>query len=197
MYPFAAFKISHRAVKYCFDDLDNFEKAPFPIDRVWHLVKEHFKIKTQADILDSFYKDFEKAHVASLCKKLGELARDGDELALCIFSEAGTHLARNINAVVPKVAPELINKEGGIHVLCVGSVWLSWDLLRSGFVNWIENNTKIEEMSLMRLKTEMGVGAALLASDRLNLPLDRDYSKNYTIFYSYKRGVSTINNGSA
>lgn len=194
---FAAFKISHRAVKYCFDELDNFEKAPFPINRIWQLVKEHFKIKTQADILDSYYKNFDKAHIASLCKKLAELARSGDELALTIFSEAGTFLARNISAVVPKAAQELMQREGGIHVLCVGSVWLSWDLLRSGFVSWIEKRTAMEEMSLMRLKTEMGVGAALMASDRLHLPLERDYSKNYTIFYQYKRGVSTTNNGSA
>ncbi|KAJ8917876.1 hypothetical protein NQ315_010789 [Exocentrus adspersus] len=193
----SAFKIAHRAVKYCFDDLDKFEKPPHPTDKVWQLVRNHFKIKTQADILDSFYKDFDKAHIASLCKKLGDLARQGDELASSIFSEAGQFLATSISAVAPKAAAELTEKEGGLHVLCVGSVWLSWDLLRSGFVDWIEVKTDIKEMSLMRLKTEMGVGAALMASDRLHLPLYRDYNKNYTIFYHYKRGVSTAKNGSA
>ncbi|KAJ8928750.1 hypothetical protein NQ314_018603 [Rhamnusium bicolor] len=188
--------ISHRAVKYCFDDLDNFENPPFPTDRVWNLVKEHFKINTQADILDSFYQNFDKAFIASLCKKLAVLARDGDELSQSIFKEAGTHLARSICAVYSKASPELTEREGGIHILCVGSVWLSWDLLMSGFINWLDNNTIVEKMSLMRLKTEMGVGAALMAADRLNLHLERDYFRNYTVFYQYRRGVSSTNNGS-
>ncbi|KAJ8947386.1 hypothetical protein NQ318_017749 [Aromia moschata] len=190
-----AWRIAHRAIKCCFDDLDGFEKPPFPIDRVWSLVKEHFKIKTQADILDSFYKNFDKAYIASLCKKLVQLAREDDELSQSIFTEAGTYLARNISAVVVKAAPELTDRDGGIHILCVGSVWLSWDLLRSGFIKWMENNTSIDKMSLMKLNTEMGVGAALMASDRLHLPLERDYSKNYTVFYRYKRGVCCANNG--
>ncbi|KAJ8985976.1 hypothetical protein NQ317_013859 [Molorchus minor] len=191
----SAWRISYRAVKYCFDELDNFEQPPFPTDRVWRLVREHFKIKTQADILASFYKNFDKAHIASLCKKMAELARGNDELCQSVFTEAGTHLARSICAVLPKAAPELTDREGGIHILCVGSVWLSWDLLRPGFISWIENNSDIGELSLMKLNTEMGVGAALMAADRLELPLDRDYSKNYTVFYRYKRGYSSTNNG--
>ncbi|KAG5865861.1 hypothetical protein JTB14_031413 [Gonioctena quinquepunctata] len=183
----SAWKIAHRAIKYSFDELDNFERAPFSFERVWSLVKSHFNIKTQADILESFHQNFDKANIASLAKKLADLANEGDKLSQEIFREAGSHLARSISAVVDKAAPELTERDGGIHILCVGSVWISWELLRPGFIDWIENNTSIQQMSLMKLKTEMGVGAAYMASDKLGLPLERDYSKNYKVFFKYKR----------
>ncbi|CAH1156059.1 unnamed protein product [Phaedon cochleariae] len=189
----SAWKISHRAVKYCFDDLDNFEKPPYPSERVWALVKSHFHISTQADILASFYQNFDKAHIAHLAKGLSELAKEGDALAKEIFREAGSDLARGISAVASKAANELIQQEGGLHVLCVGSVWLSWELLRPGFISWLRDNTDIQQLSLMRLETEMGVGATYLASDRLGLPLERDYSKNYRVFFKYQRGACSAN----
>nr|XP_023029015.1 N-acetyl-D-glucosamine kinase isoform X1 [Leptinotarsa decemlineata] len=189
----SAWHMSYRAVKYCFDDIDNFEKAPYPIDRVWELVKSHFKIEKQADILDSFYNKFDKSFIASMTKSLSELARDGDKLSQEIFREAGTHLAKSISAVVPKASPELTQQEGGIHVICVGSVWLSWDLLKLGFIDCLRKNRSVTKMTLVRLKTEMGVGAAFMAADKLNLPLARDYSKNYKAFFIY---VNASCNGS-
>lgn len=182
-----AWNISLQAVKYCFDDLDNFSKAPFPIEKVWKLVQQHFNITKQVDILESFYQKFEKARISSLCKELSLLASHGDKLAESIFQKAGEDIARSIAAVYPKAAKELIQEEDGLHILCVGSVWLSWDLLMPGFISWIRKNTNIEKLALLRLTTEMGVGAAYLASDRLNLPLHRDYSKNYNVFFKYNR----------
>ncbi|XP_076257139.1 N-acetylglucosamine kinase [Rhynchophorus ferrugineus] len=183
----SAWSIASRAIKYCFDDIDKFQPAPAPTDRVWSLIKDFFKIKTQCDILDIFYKDFDKSRIALVCKSLSQLAKDGDALAQLIFEQAGRHLAASISAVASRAASELTNQSGGLHVLCVGSVWLSWNLLENGFISHLKSNSSLQELSLMRLKTEMGVGAALMASDRLKLRLDRDYSKNYTVFYSYKR----------
>ncbi|XP_066261437.1 N-acetyl-D-glucosamine kinase [Euwallacea similis] len=185
----SAWNISWMAVKYCFDALDNFEQPPFPMEQVWDLIKDFFAIQTQADILDSFYANFDKSHIALLCKNLADLARNRDDkLAKYIFERAGTDLAKSIAAVTKKASEELINKPGGLHVICVGSVWLSWDLLQKGFVGYLHNETTIEELTLLRLKTEMGVGAAFMAADRLNLKLDRDYSKNYDVFAVYVRG---------
>lgn len=104
-------------------------------------------------------------------------------------------MARGIAAVYPKASKELTDCEGGLHVLCVGSVWLSFDLLLPGFISWLEESTNIDKLSLLKLHTEMGVGAAYLASDKLDLPLQRDYAKNYTVFYRYKRGESKNVNG--
>lgn len=156
-------------------------------------MQEHFEINKQVDILDSFYQKFDKARLSSVCEKLSCLARDGDKLSESIFRNAGQDLARNIAAVYPKASPELIRSEGGLHVLCVGSVWLSWDILMSGFISWLKENTNIEQLSLLRLTTVMGVGAAYLASDKLKLPLQRDYSKNYKVLFNYDKCKCNVN----
>jgi len=43
----------------------------------------------------------EKSEVAKLCKTISELAEDGDELSLWIFSEAGKELAKFIQSLYP------------------------------------------------------------------------------------------------
>ncbi|RZC18405.1 N-acetyl-D-glucosamine kinase, partial [Asbolus verrucosus] len=183
----SAWKIAHRSIKYCFDDLDDFEKAPFPTTAVWNTVKEHFKIQTQADILDYFYANFDKAFIAEVCKKVSELANKGDKLAQHVFEEAGMHLAKSIASVVKKAEKELVEKEGGIQVLCVGSVWLSWELLKPGFVNWLNENANIRAISLLRLTKSMAIGAAYMGADKTGLEITKDYSKNYTVFFRYDK----------
>lgn len=131
--------------------------------------------------------------MASLCKKLSKLARDGDKLAESIFRKAGEDIAKSIAAVYPKASPELIQDEDGLHVLCVGSVWLSWDLLMPGFISWMKKNTNIEKLALLRLTTDLGVGAAYLVSDKLNLPLKRDYSKNYNVLFRFNKNKCSAN----
>lgn len=184
----SAWHIAFKAVKYCFDDLDRFETPPFPTEKVWELVKTFFQIQTQADLLASFYKDFDKSKISLMCKHLSLLARDGDPLAKDIFRQAGIDLAKAVTSVACKASPELISQEGGLHVVCVGSVWLSWDLLHCGFISTLQKNSQLDRLTLVKLKTELGVGAALMAADRLNLRVDRDYSKNCDSFYVYNRG---------
>ncbi|XP_028131932.1 N-acetyl-D-glucosamine kinase [Diabrotica virgifera virgifera] len=189
----SAWNISHMAIKTCFDELDNFEKSPHPIGAVWDVIRSHFKIKIQADILDYFYANFDKAFIASLAKKISELAtRKNDPLAQHIFSKAGSSIAQNITAVVLKADPKLTDREGGIHITCVGSVWHSWELLKPGFLKYLAT-TNVKELTLMRLDVESGVGAAYLASDKLGLSLDRDYSKNYKILFHYLKEQSACN----
>lgn len=103
------------------------------------------------------------------------------------MEDAGRDLARSIASVIPKVSPQLKSKPGGIHVLTVGSVWNSWDLLKTGFIRWMLEHTDVEELSLMKLTTTMAVGAAYMAADRLDIDLPRTYDSNYEIFYNYKR----------
>lgn len=134
-----------------------------------------------------FYGKFDKAFISLLCKKIAELAKKGDKLAQFVFEEAGMHLAKAIAAVVKKAAKELVEREGGVHVLCVGSVWKSWDLLKPGFESWMRKNTGIKTISLMRLTQSMAVGACYMAADKASLELKRDYSKNYTVIYKYDK----------
>lgn len=167
------------------------------MDTIWKIIKEHFLIESHLDLLDIFYTNFDKPSISSLCKKIAEGGND-DQLCKHIFEEAGMFLARALSAVIPKASKELTDREGGIHILCVGSVWLSWHLLKPGFVRYINNNTKINELSLMRIKTTTAIGAAYMAVDKHKINLPRDYTKNYDIFYTYKgqdcNNVS-LNNG--
>lgn len=43
----------------------------------------------------------EKSEIASLCKTLSELAKDGDELSRWVFKEAGKELAKFIQSLYP------------------------------------------------------------------------------------------------
>jgi len=183
----SAWKIAHTAIKCCIDDLDGFQPSPYPIDWVWKTTTEHFQVKDKMDLMGFFYTKFDKAFIAALCKKIAGGANDGDLLSKHIFEMAGAHIARSISAVVPKASPELVGRDGGIHVLCVGSVWLSWNLLKPGFVKYLEEDGRVQGLSLLKIKTTIAVGAAFMACDKLGLSVTRDYSKNYEVFFKYQK----------
>ncbi|KAK4876188.1 hypothetical protein RN001_012610 [Aquatica leii] len=183
----SAYGIALEAIKIYFDDNDDFRKSPYPTNVVWNTIKEHFDVTSHWNLLPHFYTHFKKDHIAALCKKLSVCANEGDELSKLIFRNAGKDLGRCISAVIAKASNDLCDRDGGFLVLCVGSVWLSWDLLREGFIQWMDEHTTIKQLSLVRLTTTMAVGAAFMAADRLHIPLPRDYKQNYQEFYRYIR----------
>lgn len=171
----------------CIDHQDGFKTSPYCIEKVWDTIKEHFNIQERLGLLDYFYTNFNKAVIASLCKKIAHLADEGDQLSKSLFEEAGTDIARFISVVVPKASKKLTQRAGGAHILCVGSVWLSWHLLKDGFAKWLRENSDIKELTLVRSVAPMAVGAVYMAADRLKLPLQRDYEHNYNVIYSYRK----------
>ena len=48
-------------------------------------------------------------------------------------------LGKHIRALSNNVSPELKGAEGGLNIVCVGSVWKSWELLKSGFLEGIKD----------------------------------------------------------
>nr|XP_022917772.1 N-acetyl-D-glucosamine kinase isoform X1 [Onthophagus taurus] len=189
-----AYKIAHSAIKSCFDDLDRFSPAPHSIDKVWALIKDHFQIKVKEDLLEHYYTKFDKAFIASLCKKLSTLASEGDDaMAKYLFENAGRQIAQSLGAVIPKAAAELIDKPGGLHVLCVGSVWLSWPLLKPGFDKYMVEHTEISTITLTRLTTTLAVGAAYMAADKLNINIPRFYDENFRILDVFRRETFSNN----
>lgn len=176
----SAWGISLRAVKICLDDLDHF-KTPYPTNRVWSVAKNFFKLQTRQDVLDLFYTNFDKSQIALLCRKLADLARNEDDsLAKYLFQQAGAQLGRSILAVAARASVE------SIKVVCVGSLWLSWDLLEPGFSAYVQNSAQMKQLTLLRLTVDKGVGAALMAADQFGLRLNREYSKNFTVFKRYE-----------
>lgn len=143
-------------------------------------------------MLEYCYAKFQKSFYAKLCQKMSVAAKNGDELCKNIFFEGGKLLARMILALLPRASKELINT-GFLSILCVGSVWLSWDLLKGGFIQELHDSNIKFELRLLKLRTgiSMAVGSIYMAADHVNFPLPRDYSKNYEIFFSYGGGKHT------
>ncbi|XP_047113104.1 N-acetyl-D-glucosamine kinase isoform X1 [Schistocerca piceifrons] len=188
----SAFWVSHKAVKIYFDDEDNLAKAPYDTSIVWQTIKDHFQVSNRFDLLEHCYSKFHKPKFAALCKKLAEEAKAGDPLCLWLFEQTGRALATMVRALVPAAHKDLFLADSGLPVVCVGSVWLSWDLLKNGFVSRLQEPPQNEcdqpvcELSLLKLTTSMAVGATYLAADAIGIDMPRDYRQNYTVFYHYK-----------
>ena len=64
----------------------------------------------------------------------------GDDLSIWLFHEAGRELGKHIFALASHVSKELKEAEGGLNIVCVGSVWKSWELLKQGFLEGIKDD---------------------------------------------------------
>lgn len=180
----SAWFISYRAVKVVFDHMDNFEKSPAPVEKTWALIKDHFSIDSRLDMLPHCYAKFDKPFFANLCKKLAHNAKNGDELALNLFREAGVHLARMILSLLPNVHKDLV-KSGDLSVVCVGSVWSSWDLLKEAFIAELSKKNIDFNLKLVCISKSSAYGACYLGADSAAFELPRNYADNITVLYTY------------
>lgn len=192
-----AWWISKNAIKTVFDHEDNFRRSKLCIERVWELIREHFGVKTRLDLLDHCYAKFCKPTYSGLCSKLAKCAMEEDE-PLCrkLFEDAGQVLAQSVCALSPRISPALIGQCGEVDIVCVGSVWLSWELLEPGFTRELESAKFKYDLKLLKLTNTMALGAAYLAADTYELVLPRDYVKNYEVFYGHRAVLNGNTNGS-
>ncbi|XP_067619011.1 N-acetyl-D-glucosamine kinase isoform X2 [Eurosta solidaginis] len=181
----SAFYIAHQAMKYVFDDMDSLKKSPYPIERVWDLIKQHFNVETRLDLLPHCYANFDKPFYAGLCKRISHAAEEGDKLSKHLLSEAGCCIANSISALLPKVQNELI-KTGYLSVVCVGSVWHSWHLLKEGFELAMDKYDVPFDIKLVTITKSMAYGACYLAADAINYKLPRNYLDNFDVMYHYR-----------
>lgn len=145
-------------------------------------------------MLEHCYANFQKSFHAKLCQKMSVAAINGDELCKRIFADAGRLLARHICALLPRISSELV-KTGYLPIICVGSVWLSWNpLLKSGFIEELQKHKIPFELRLSKLKVSMAIGSIYMAADSVNYPLPRDYEENYEIFFNYAGNSEHLNN---
>lgn len=158
--------------------------SPYDTSVVWQQIKDHFKVETRLDLLDHCYAKFDKPFYASLCAKLAKTAENGDSLSKYLFDEAGRFLAKATLALLPKVSKELI-VAGSFNVICVGSVWKSWHLLKNGYSKEITKRNFPYSLNLVQLTEAMAIGATYIAADAVDHPIPRDYSKNFEIFHHY------------
>ena len=180
----AAYWLSQRAVKYCIDETDNLKKAPHPIDQVLKCIYSYFKVDSLFGLLPHAYINFKKNHFAGLSSQLAKSADEGDALAKSLFYDAGKYLAMHIVALLPKVDPVLMKSPGGLHIVCVGSVFKSWHHMKEGFLSVLVG--KVKEMTLVRLKVSSALGCAFLAARKVGVQLPIEFEKNYEIFCHLK-----------
>lgn len=181
----SAIWISLKAVKMVFDAEDNFISLPYDTQCVNKLILEHFKIKDKYGLLEHCYINFNKCQFAGLCKKLAQAALDDDD-PLCkhIFYEAGVMLGNHVVALISKIHQKLLQQKGGLSIICVGSVFKSWNLLKDGFFSRV--NCKLQEYTLLRLIQSTAMGSAYFGATTAGFDLPIDFTKNAEILHHFK-----------
>ncbi|XP_075413109.1 N-acetyl-D-glucosamine kinase isoform X2 [Tenrec ecaudatus] len=187
----SAYWIAHQAVKIVFDAIDNLEAAPHDIAYIKQAMFTYFQVADRLGILTHLYRDFDKCRFAGFCQKIAEGAQQGDALSRYIFRKAGEVLGRHVVAVLPAIHPVLFQGETGLPILCVGSVWKSWELLKEGFISALtrgresQAQTSFSSFTLMKLKHSSALGGASLGARHIGHQLPMDYKVNATAFHSH------------
>ncbi|XP_076368531.1 N-acetyl-D-glucosamine kinase-like isoform X1 [Tachypleus tridentatus] len=181
----SAFWISLKAVKTVLNAEDNYLSVPHNTTTVKNTVLDYFQVKDKFELLQFCYINFSKSFFAGLCVKIAKAAQDGDPLCRELFFEAGRALADHVMALLPKVHKSLMEGEGGLPIVCVGSVFKSWELLKPGFLTTLGNG-RLREFTLLRPKTSSALGAALMAARKLQRELPVAFGEHACVMYHYK-----------
>ncbi|CAL8376778.1 unnamed protein product [Gadus morhua 'NCC'] len=188
----SGFWISHLGVKAVFDAVDNYATPPHDIAYTKKAMEEYFKVSDLMGMLPHLYRDFQKSHFAGFCRRLAEGAKAGDALCLHIFREAGRVLAKHVQAVLPTAKEALLGAEGGLPILCVGSVWGSWEFLKPGFTEGLASVARSKPFAgrfhgyrLLTLQQSSALGGAGLGARSVGATVTLDYAANASVFYQH------------
>ncbi|RNA11300.1 N-acetyl-D-glucosamine kinase isoform X1 [Brachionus plicatilis] len=189
------------------NDLNSIEHEA---EEVKQLIFQHFKIDKFDDLLPYFYSDFKKDFIASLAAKLSIMAKQNDVVRE-IFEETGYQIARHIMALVPKIDKRLFSMQDGLPIVCAGSVFKSWSLIKPGFVQCLNKQIKkfpsLNELNLVLADSDSSIGACLLASKlydnkidlistykRKSVVLDHFYVNKFQNFYQCETEIFSTDN---
>ena len=183
----AAIHVAMRAVKTLIDHDDNRVPAKADTAVLRSITYAHFGIDSNFGLIPHCYANFNKTHFAQLCRVIAESADKGDELCALLLEENGRELALQLAALVPQIDEKLKRAEGGLPVVCIGSVWKAWKHLEKGFMDVLRNNVgsaQLRRIQLLRLKVPVAIGASYLGAERAGVDIKRSYGANTEVFYS-------------
>lgn len=185
-----AYWIAARGIKILFDEDDNLIDPLFSTEKLRSIVYSHFDIKDRYGMLEHAYKNFDKPKYAGLASKIGKAAMEGDPMCGRIMYDAGYALGRHISALSRNIDPELLMEENGLQIVCAGSVWKSWELLRPGFLDGVkphcERDVAVPKFTLVKLTVTSAIGATYVGAQKASYNLPRDYSKNVSPIFKYE-----------
>ncbi|XP_066915069.1 N-acetyl-D-glucosamine kinase-like [Clytia hemisphaerica] len=189
-----------QTIKTIYHDSDGFVLAPHSTEFLKKELFDYFGMTDLFGILTHLYPPsgkIDKAFIARFCVNgIVKGCRAGDALSLHVMRNTGIMLGRHVKALIPRMENALLqeNQNTGLKIICVGSVWKSWEFLKDGFLEGItpvtDEEKTLKKFSLVNLKegAKASVGAAAWASKKngddniLNL----DYSKTSNIFYQHE-----------
>ncbi|XP_065681811.1 N-acetyl-D-glucosamine kinase isoform X2 [Hydra vulgaris] len=186
-----------KSLRTIYEDMDGFKRSLHSTDYLKQAMFDYFKMNDKYCILPHLYpmdgKTIDKKMIAKFCVEgILKGAVDGDLLCLHLFKLAGIQLGKHIKALIPKIDLEMLHTEGGLKVLCIGSVWKSWDYLKEGFLTGLrpltDEEKQLKEITLVKLKPEAKAshGACLWAANKAGFNFPMDYGKMSFAFFNYK-----------
>ncbi|XP_065182821.1 N-acetyl-D-glucosamine kinase-like [Sycon ciliatum] len=187
----SAWWIANQAVRIVFQHQDGLTEAPADITWLKNKVYSFFEMENGFGILPHLYDDFKKPKFAQLCKIMATEGSD-DPVVQHIFQQAGWYLGKHVRAVARHAHPSLLSAAGGLNIVCVGSVFKSWPLLKAGFLKGLypseDTSPVVSEFRLLFLTGTSAVGAARLGvlhgPTKKDLPLKHDGS-DVTLLYEH------------
>lgn len=179
----SGFIVSQRAIKVLVDDDDNLQRSELDTTLLRSIVYKHFDVKSTFELLPHLYSNFKKSFIAQLAKKISEGARCGDALCASLFRDIGVDLAKHVRAVNRSISTKFYQNEGGLPIVCVGSLFFSWDLMKDGFVEILRG--VVPEYTCVQPTVSAAIGAAYHASAVAGSKIPVKFSENSKVLYHY------------
>jgi len=124
---------------------------------------DFFNVHNIQGMYAHLYAGWDKAHFARFAVRIVEAAQKGDALSIQLLSDNGRALGRHLAAIVKHASNELLSGDDGMRVICVGSVWRSWSLMRTGFIDgcrpaYADDDRRLRKVTLYTQKQTTAVG---------------------------------------